>query len=176
MSAGHDTRFAKGRSGNPAGRPKARRPHVSAFEIIFDKVLTVMQGGKTRKLTVDEALQLQIYQTALKGNKMAVRQVLKMIAKREVTLAKKNPPRSDPITLAREYSADNANAAMTILGIVEPDPAWGDEHPRLKIASWATQAALSRPGRNTSTARATDSIKTFTMEPDDLRWPRSREA
>jgi hypothetical protein len=62
MSRGGDTRFSKGQSGNPSGRPKKRRPNVSAFDIVFDKTLTVTQGGVERELTVDEALQLQTYQ------------------------------------------------------------------------------------------------------------------
>lgn len=48
MSRGGDTRFRKSQSGNPAGRPKARRPHVSAFDIVFDKTLTVTQNGIER--------------------------------------------------------------------------------------------------------------------------------
>ena len=83
----------KGRSGNPAGRPKKRRPHVSAFDIIFDKTLTVTQGGAERELTVEEALELQTYQAALKGSRMAIRKMLKMIEKREAALARKTPPR-----------------------------------------------------------------------------------
>ena len=66
-------RFQKGQSGNPAGRPKKRRPHVSGFDILFDKRLTASQNGSERELTVDEALQLQTYTNALKGSRMAVR-------------------------------------------------------------------------------------------------------
>ena len=52
-----DTRFQKGQSGNPRGRPaKPRRPNISAFEIVLDKRLTATVGGKERELTVEEVL------------------------------------------------------------------------------------------------------------------------
>ena len=97
-------RFQKGQSGNPAGRPKARRPHISAFDVIFDKKLTVSQNGIERELTIDEALQLQTYQAALKGSKMAVRAVLKMIEKR----------RNDRHHTATELLADLRNVESTL--------------------------------------------------------------
>ena len=108
-------RFQKGQSGNPSGRPKKRRPHVSAFDVIFDKTLSVTQGGVERELTVDEALQLQTYQAALKGSKMAIRQVLKMIEKRETALLKLSPPATAPVTMEVEHEAENADEAMRIL-------------------------------------------------------------
>ncbi len=173
MSGGGSTRFPKGQSGNPAGRPKKRRPHISAFDIIFDKVLTVTQGGKSRELTIDEALQLQTYQAALKGSRMAVRKVLKMIEKREVALAKREPAHP-PATIRHEYEADNANQAMRILGII--DPAFDADHPHPRLATWATQAALSRPGRRRFDDKAVKDITFFTLDSDQLHWPRGRRA
>ena len=64
-------RFAKGQSGNPNGRPRTRRPNVSAFDIVFDKRLTVTESGVERELSVDEALQFKTYEAALKGSKPA---------------------------------------------------------------------------------------------------------
>ena len=171
-----ETRFKKGQSGNPAGRPKARRPHVSAFDIIFDKSLTVTQGGKERELTIDEALQLQTYQAALKGSKMAIRKVLKMIEKREAALAKRSKVPSRGAKLVTEYSADNAQEALRILNIADYDPAWGIEHPRMRVCTWATQAALSRPGRRKFTDKEVKDIKFFTANSDELKWPRGRIA
>lgn len=169
-------RFEKGRSGNPAGRPKARRPHISAFHIIFDKTLTVTQNGVERELTVDEALQLQTYQAALKGSKMAVRAVLKMIAKREAALAKLAPPPRHAIKWRSELDPRNADQAMLLLGITVPDPSWSDGEckygVRMKLATWAAQAGISRAGRRKLTRRDVDNIKREALEPEKLKWPR----
>ena len=178
MSRGGDTRFRKGQSGNPAGRPKARRPHVSAFEIIFDKTLTVTQNGVEREYTIEEALQLQTLQAALGGSRMATRQVLKMIEKREAALAKRNPAPSWSITMDHEYDADNAKEAMRILGIADYEGTVGVEpdEQRMKLTTWAVQAALSRPGRKKLAQKDVENVHRFTFDASRLRWPRGRVA
>lgn len=172
-------RFQKGQSGNPAGRPKARRPHVSAFDIVFDRILTVSQNGVERELTVDEALQLKTYQAALKGSRMAVRAVLKMIEKREIALAarapKLEPRKTAPYVFIHE--CDSANEAMTLLDIASIEEApdgvgWG--HRKMKLETWAAQAAISRPGRRALSQQNMDAAKLLVKSPDKLKWPRSR--
>lgn len=173
------SRFEKGQSGNPSGRPKARRPHVSAFDIIFDKTLTVTQGGIERELTVDEALELQTYQAALKGSKMAVRTVLKMIEKRETALAKLNPPVRQGAKMEIEHDAHNADAALRILGIATDGhvpPGGGEAARTLKLETWAAQAGISRPGRRRFSDENRSDINRYTHEPDNLRWPKAKRA
>ena len=171
-------RFQKGQSGNPAGRPKKRRPHVSAFDVVFDKTLTVTQNGIERELTVDEALQLKTYQAALKGSKMAVRAVLKMIEKRELALAAREPKpeatKSNPAILI--HDSESADEAMKLLGIaaIDETPGMGWGHRRLKLEPWAAQAAISRPGRRVLTESDIRDIKILTCSPETLKWPRSR--
>ena len=169
-------RFVKGQSGNPSGRPKDRRPNISAFDIIFDKTLTATQNGVARELTVDEALQLQTYQAAVKGNKMAVRTVLKMITAREAALAKLiPPPRSKPFIWKRESDPRNADDAMLLVGITVLDPKWQDEcryGKRMKMATWATQAGISRPGRARLDDREIENIKRNALAPHELNWSR----
>ena len=175
---GGETRFQKGQSGNPAGRPKARRPHISAFDIIFDKTLTVTQGGVERELTVDEGLQLQTYQAALKGSKIAVRAVLKMIEKREVVLAKKNPHPVEPVRIESEHDSDNADEAMLILGIAQYAPdrfGLGHDKRQLKLATWAAQAGVSRPGRRKLTESDKADIDHLVIERELLRFGRPRK-
>jgi hypothetical protein len=173
-------RFQRGRSGNPAGRPKTRRPHVSAFDIIFDKTLTVSQNGVERELTVDEALELRTYQAALKGSKLAVRAVFKMIEKREVALAAhalklERPRKVNPRVLV--YDSDSADEAMRLLGIASHDQAleelsWSSN--KLKLETWAAQAAISRPGRKQLSQKNIEDAKLLIKDPDKLKWPRGR--
>jgi hypothetical protein len=175
LSGGGATRYSPGRSGNLAGRPKARRPHISAFDVIFDQTLTVTQGGKPRELTIDEALELQTYQAALGGSKLAIRKVLKMIEKREAALAKRSSAGGYiPPTLEFHHDADNANEAMRILDIIERDPAWGDANPREKVTHWAGQAALSRSGSRELRPADVNNIKLFVTGSEKLKWPRGR--
>ena len=170
-------RFPKGQSGNPAGRPRLRRPHISAFDIIFDKTLSATQNGVERELTIDEALELQTYQAALKGNRMAVRAVLKMIEKREVALRKVTPQlASKPTPMLVEYTSDSADEAMELLGIIGPNPSDPNgEGPRKQLVqTWAAQAAISRPGRSKLNDRGGDNLHLFVQDYEKLRWPKGR--
>jgi hypothetical protein len=170
MARGGATRFQPGQSGNPGGRPKARRPHVSAFDIIIDQTLKVTQGGVERELSIDEALELQTYQAALGGSRMAIRRVLKMIEKRELALARKVKPKPSPVKLEMHHTSDNAQKAMHLLGIAEQDPDFGGV--RFKLHTWAAQAAISRPGRKVLDDKDQNSVKFFTFDADKLRWPK----
>jgi hypothetical protein len=168
------SRFTKGQSGNPKGRPrKAPAPRASAFDIIIDKTLTVAQGGRTRELSVEEVLQLNTYREALAGNRAAGREVLKMIAKREKWLAEKRPARTS-VTMSTEGDPDNANEALLILGIVDRDPreyAPGDPYDRYLLEPWAVEAALRRSARRPISAKQVAEIRRCTRDPDTLRWP-----
>jgi hypothetical protein len=108
---------------------------------------------------------------------MAVRAVLKMIEKRERALAARSPKRVSPVAMQFEHDADNADKALRLLGIAQyPDPpeGWGNERMHLKLATWATQAAISRPGRRKFAEKDIDDIKRMTIDPGKLKWPRER--
>jgi len=169
-------RWPKGQSGNPSGRPKKRRPNISAFDIIFDKSLTANQNGMERHLTIEEALQMQTYQSALKGKAMAIRHVLKMIEKRESALYVDRPAPS-PIKFQVEHDSDNANEAMLILGIAQYGPprvGGGPATAPFQLTTWAAQAAISRPGCKKLTDKEIEEVERCTFESKRLKWPRSR--
>ena len=166
-------RFRKGTSGTPKGRPKSRRASISDFDIIMGRTLTVTQNGKPRKLTLEEALQHRTYEEAIKGNRASQREVLKMIAKREKWLAAKRPVSGINVLMEPE-DPDNANEALLLLGIAEPDTRWNDptdKSQRLRLKPWAVQAALSRPGGRRLSAQDVSEIEYCTRDAETLRWP-----
>jgi Family of unknown function (DUF5681) len=170
-----ESRFRKGESGNPKGRPKARRgPAPSAFDIVIDRTLTVTQNGKAREVPIEEALQRRTYQDAFGGNRAARREVLRMIAKREKWLAAKAPKHRPVEVRIEPADPHNAHEALILLGIAAPDPVLGgsnDQPQRLLLRPWAVQAALSRSGRRRLSARDIAEIKRCTRDADTLRWP-----
>ena len=183
-TADHDkprasTRFRKGQSGNPRGRPRKKPdPVASAFDVVIDRTLTIVQDGVPREVTVDEALQHQTYQDAIAGNRAARREVLKMIAKREQAITNKTPRRSLIKTRMREQNPRDANAALLILGIVCRDPMWTDtpdEHDRLLLEPWAVKAALRRPAGSKLTKEKLDDAQFRTHDDGTIAWPEAFE-
>ena len=173
--------FPKGRSGNLKGRPRgSRAPRSSAFEVLVDKTLTVTDHLGTREITIEEGLQQRTYQDALAGKRMAMREVVKWIIKREAWFAKHAPKASWPeITRHISPDPDNADAALLLLGIAMPNAACADvnaDRAQLLLEPWAVQAALRRRrGGQRLTDRERDEIRSCTRDPDCLRWPRGTD-
>ena len=173
--------FPKGRSGNPRGRPSASRPsQASAFDVVVAKTLTVAHHGGTREITMEEALQQRTYRDALAGKRMAQREVLKWIMKREAWLAQHAPkPSRRTIPFLSSPDPDNADAALLLLGIAAPNPERADigaDRTQLLLEPWAVQAALRRwRGGNRLTDSERDAIRRCTRDPDSLRWPRGTD-
>ncbi len=173
--------FRKGSSGNLRGRPTtSRAPQASAFDVIVRKTLTVAHGGDRREITMEEALQQRTYRDAVEGKRMAMREVVKWILKREVWLAKHAPKASwQPIERHISPDPDNADAGLLLLGIAARDPARADigaDRAQLLLEPWAVQAALRRRrGGSRLTDRERDEIRRCTGDPDSLRWPRETD-
>jgi hypothetical protein len=72
------TRFKKGMSGNPKGRPKgAQNPNELASKLLWKKV-TITQNGKPIKVPFIEALMGKIQAMAASGDHKAIKLVWEM--------------------------------------------------------------------------------------------------
>ncbi len=73
------TRFKKGQSGNPKGRPKASRNVAAALEeALFRKIRVKDQSG-SRLVTVLEALLQRVSKQALDGDHRAIGKLIELI-------------------------------------------------------------------------------------------------
>jgi hypothetical protein len=148
--------------------------------VLVEKTLTVTDHLGTREITIEEGLQQRTYQDALAGKRMAMREVVKWIIKRQAWFAKHAPKASRPeITRHISPDPDNADAALLLLGIAAHNPKraeFGKNRAQLLLEPWAVQAALHRRrGGQRLTDREHNEIRRCTRDPDCLRWPRGSD-
>jgi Family of unknown function (DUF5681) len=66
------TQFAKGRSGNPKGRPKGSRNFATVIQAELKKQVTITEDGKRKKITKREAVAKQLVNKAASGDPRAI--------------------------------------------------------------------------------------------------------
>jgi hypothetical protein len=80
-----DKRFAKGRSGNPNGRPKGSKNLLTSFLEISRERITVKEGGRPRTMTKGEAVLHQLTNKAASGDLRAIREFFQIHSRSEAT-------------------------------------------------------------------------------------------
>lgn len=72
------TRFQRGSSGNPKGRPRASKNLSAVFETALNERVSVNDNGKRKKITMFEAITKQAVRKAAGGDHRALRLVFDM--------------------------------------------------------------------------------------------------
>ena len=72
--------FKKGRSGNPKGRPKARKSLGTTLDDVFRRKITIREGGKTKSVSSLEALARRVLNDGLKGDAKATDQAIRVLS------------------------------------------------------------------------------------------------
>jgi hypothetical protein len=115
------TRFKKGQSGNPQGRPKAAAISDIAplIESVFAEPIAVREGEQTRTISNLEAMLLAQVRNALQGDPKAIRTVFKLGAKAGLfskaqlkSFIEIVEPEGEAGMILRSYHADQARQAM----------------------------------------------------------------
>lgn len=72
------TRFQKGQSGNPSGKPKKVLSHAEIMARELDTKVTITEDGKKKRLTKREVIHKATTQKAMKGDLEAIKMVLEL--------------------------------------------------------------------------------------------------
>lgn len=93
------SRFVKGKSGNPKGRPRgSARQRRNLIELLGEEV-SIQEGGRIRKITKYEVINTRLIHAAMKGDLKAIAKVLSMVAPSDMAAATQSEiERKRPVT------------------------------------------------------------------------------
>jgi len=162
------TRFAKGRSGNPQGRPKGKAGQLP-HESVLGQIVTVTEGGQTKRVTAAEAFLLKLMKDAFVGDAAAMHDMLTTIeaAKpsraatetNEITQIVISPTRPGSVTTALEH-----------LRMGKKLCAFTDK-ARVLLEPWIVEAALARRGDEPMSVEEQRTVMAATRTPWKVKWP-----
>lgn len=161
------TRFQKGRSGNPKGRPRNRHRDIP-YDSLLGQMVTVREDGRERRVTAAEAFILQLTKKGLEGDSASARASLAAI---ENARASRLAQGIDAPTVRIQFRTFGLCCALEDLGmgvLVHPTD---KERVRMMLKPWIIEAALARLGSRRLSVDEQQKVVESTRAPQKVCWP-----
>ena len=147
------TRFRKGQSGNPKGRPKGVPSLAQIAGRIFNERIVVRENGARRRITKTEAALIQLANKAASGNDRAVRDLLRVYGHIEAGAPAERLPRAGkgPADVTTDEPPDPSRVALALLNVLSRARAEQQPFPQSAIRQSAGGSERLRepgPGRS----------------------------
>lgn len=161
------TRFQKGRSGNPRGRPKNRKRSLP-YDHVLGHMVTVRDGGADKRVTAAEAFLLHLMKRGLEGDGAAARASLTALE-----TARANRPTAEAVEILRVILMSyGASVCLETVGFGVKLHSTDKDKVRWRLKAWIIEAALARFGQRQLTAAEQRQIWDVAFRPKEIRWPK----
>jgi hypothetical protein len=160
------SRFRKGQSGNPKGRPRGRRTELP-YDAVLGQEVIIRENGRQRRVTAAEAFLLQLTKLGLDGDSAAARATIAALGDRRGT------DLSDPYPLMIVTSIVDPGSVSTAVECLRIGTKLDRyrETARILLEPWIVEAALARFGEKQLTPKEQEVVLNATRAPTKVRWP-----
>jgi Family of unknown function (DUF5681) len=161
------SRFRKGQSGNPKGRPRGGRTELP-YEAVLGQKVIVRENGRERRVTAAEAFILHLTKLGLEGDSAAGRAAIAALGDIRGT----DPSDADRIEIIVRSIVDpgSVSSAVECLRIGTKLDRYR-ETARMMLEPWIVEGALARFGEKQLTPQEQEIVLKATRTPSKVRWP-----
>ena len=161
------SRFQKGRSGNPRGRPKNRHREIP-YDAVLGQMVTIREEGREQRVTAAEAFLLQLTQKGLAGDSAAARASLEAI---EAARAVRGDDTDQIEVVILKSFGNGANSILDVMGVTKLKFPSDEARVRRELNPWIVEVALERLGDVRLTLSEQRLVWDATRTPTKVTWP-----